>query len=103
MHRVKAETMNPRKSSFFEEENYKYNLRNNKDFKIPQMRSESGRKAVFFRGPFLWSMIDNDIKVLKQEKFKKCIHKYKDKLDKINFHSRTLEIKSKDNSLCTEH
>ena len=43
-------------------------------------------------------MIDNDIKALKQEKCKKCIHKYKDKLDKINFQSGTLAIKSKDPS-----
>ena len=43
-------------------------------------------------------MIDNDIKALKQDKFKKCIHKYKDKLDKINFQSGSLAIKSKDPS-----
>ena len=98
MHRVKAGTINPRISSFFEEENCRYNLRNNKDFQIPQIRSESGRKSVFFRGQFLWSMIDNDIKALKQDKFKKCIHKYKDKLDKINFQSESLAIKSKDPS-----
>ena len=29
---------------------------------------------LFFRGPFLWSMIDDDVKALKQGKFKKCIH-----------------------------
>ena len=49
MHRVKARTMKPRISLFFKEENCRYNLRNNKDFKTPQIRSESGRKSVLYR------------------------------------------------------